>query len=438
MIDAALPAPVARDPDDDRVLAQPLGFALADIPHTWSVAETWLQALAARQWSTTDYLSPGTYEVLTRNIRVWLRYLANEAKTDAPDHATVLAFRAWAARTRRSVTVNTILEAVRTMYHWAGEHLLCDDIAAGCENLTDLPEEEPLPGLDDAAFAKAVSTIAGDDLVARRNRCLVHLLRTCPVDSIALARANCSAVDLAAGIVRLVPRAGISLWKRGLAVTPLVAFPLVGPTAELLRSYLELRGQVERDDPLFIASRTRRRMSPLSMRLAVLRMLIASGQRTATGGVAVSDCLDCFPTVSDDDLMDLERRLPSDAYAADRARALIHLIALRDARIAWHLVPVEACAPDLSEICREGRTGARRIALPEHSRPAVGRWVDRRRAAGGGPLFVEDDGRPAKRFSLRQWAWEAFPERLPHGRPAWGGGSTRRLQTRHAGLGFDS
>lgn len=424
-----MPTPRAdiHEPGDLRVLRRRRSTPVRIARGQAALAAAWTAHLATRRHATRTYLAPSTSDGMRRAIRVWVSYLDTEAGSDAPDAGTIAAFRRWAARTRSAASVVHLLQAVRACYRWAeatGRH---PDIARTVA-LPQAPRAEALPELDAEQVRRAAAAIAGDDLRARRDRAILWLLWSCPVDSIALHRAAVGDLDLDRGVLRLATRWRISLARRH-GREPFTDYPLHPRALIALAAYLEVRGDPAPDEPLLLGIRGRRRLSLLSLRLAVLRALSAAGMRRS--GIARRQAQGRYPRVEAGDLADLAPRLPADPALADQLRALLHLVALPDAHIAWERLPCSAVAADAGslQVRGRGRSGpSRRIALPAAAQAALASWLARHPRPLG-RLFPGQHPAEATAHHLRQLAWSCFPERLPPGpKPGGRAGSTALLR----------
>lgn len=427
---------VGTDPDEDRVLARSHMVDLQAIPKTQALADGWIRSLTARTLASDDYMAPASCAVHRRSIRVWLRYLVEEAHTDQPTPGTVAAFRTWAALFRRPNTVNSLLESVRLLYRWAAAQGQGPMIADGVENLSgsDGDEDAAVPGLSDAEFTVALRTIAGDTLSAHRDRALLAALRSCPVDTIAFVRAKVGALDLDNGRIQLVPRWRLSRWKRGDEEQATTGFDLTPAALVYLATYLRARGRPKFAEPLFASVKTGKQMSALSMRLVVLRTLVAAGLRAPAPGVDRHARMFRYPTVSLEDLDHLEERLPTESPATERERlrAIASLLAMPDAMLPLDRICVGEFSDDGAVLTRPARGSIapeRHIPLPEAVQAGIRPWLTKRRANPGSPwLFPRENGDRPSHHVLKRLAWSLFRDRLPSDPPPPIGAASRRIR----------
>jgi site-specific recombinase XerD len=416
------------DPDERRARRRTHTLALDRIPVTSALVDDWLTHLDVRAVGQADYIAPTTRAVHSRNIRRWQAFLIDAAHTDHPDTAAVLAFRTWAAQFRRANTVNALLEAVRLLYRWAA---MQGRGAAIGDHVDNLPAQaEPsAPALTEAEFTCALRSIAGDSVAAARDRALLTCLRACPVDTIALVRANISAVDHDHGILHLVPRWRLSQWRRGETACPTEAYPLSPAAGVYLAEYLRLRGQLADSAPLFTAAKTGLRMSALAMRLVVLRTLVAAGLQPASAGLERHRQMFRYPIVTLTDLADLATRVASADGDPLALRAMASLLACAEP------LPLERLRltdfDDVGHLHRppRGRRPARVIVLSPPIWAEVLPWLQHRRIQNNSPWCFGDATGPLSHHTIKRMAWSLFSDRLPCPARATRGttASTRRL-----------
>lgn len=428
MIDDTCPLPPGTDPDESRVLRRAHALNLYRIPVTAALVEDWLDHLKTRMLTRVDYIAPTTHAVHSRNIRLWQTFLIEEARTDWPDGAEVLAFRTWAARYRRPNTVNALLEAVRMLYRWAASQGRGTSIGDQVENLP-VHAEDPAPQLSETEYTAMLRSIAGDSAAAARDRALLACLRACPVDTIALVRANVSAVDHDHGILHLVPRWRLSQWKRGGESCPTVPYPLAPAAIVYLAEYLRARGRPVGSAPLFTSTKTGLRMSALSMRLVVLRTLVAAGLRPATAGLERHRVMFRYPAVALEDLADIDARVATADGDPLSLRAIACLLACPGESLPLERLRLEEFdAAGHLHRPRRGCCPARRIALPPVVWTGVLPWLQRRRASADGPwCFGDAAGEPLSHHTLKRMAWSMFRDRLPLRAAPTASASSRRL-----------
>lgn len=401
--------PDGAERGDGRVLTPIWSHPIVVCVQQAALAEAWIQELGHRRYTQTDYLAPATWEGLRRAIRVWIRYLETEAITDVPTAATVTGFRTWAARTRATSSVRHLLEAVHDLYRWAGRVGRYADIAATVPYLEVAPAP-CLPPLSDADFRRSVDAVAGVDLRARRDRVILWTLWSCPIDTIALRRANIRAFDPAAATLVVADRWCISRAKRH-GDDPTAVHLLLPEAVAALQAYLAMRPGVGPAAPL-LANRQGKRLAVLTMRLAVLRALTAAGVRTSCA--TRQSYLGHYPRVTAADLDQLATRLPVDPKECARLRALAHLVAIPNAHIAWERLRLGDIDGVAGVIRGRRNSGSRVLSLTPAAHAALAAWIAHRAGApASAPVFPDADGQAPSHHELKRALWAMFPERLP-------------------------
>jgi site-specific recombinase XerD len=276
---------LGNDAGDARVLlsASDAEVRIAVVQH--GLAQEWSSALAkqvlnsraARPTATaTAAIAASTWAAYQRTLRLWIRYLDDEAKSDDPGPATVGAYLAWLRRTRPRLAISTLnnrLDTIQAFYRWTAKAGLFPDIAGAIPATTD-PRCTPLAVLGSADVRRLVARLGGQGVRALRDRALIWTLFGGALETISAHRANVADFDAAAGTLRHRPRG-----HRIADVTTI----LPAPAITALRRYLERR-QASGAEPLFTPSRRRtpQRLSTLSMRLTVRRCLDVDQARSPT------------------------------------------------------------------------------------------------------------------------------------------------------------
>jgi site-specific recombinase XerD len=265
---------LGNDEGDAHVL-RPASDALvriAVVQH--GLAQAWSSALAKQvlrgrgaRATAHPTIAPSTWAAYQRTLRLWIRYLDDEAKSDDPGTATVRAYLAWLRRTRPRLAVSTVnnrLDTIQAFYRWTAAAGLFPDIASAIPATSD-PRCAPLAVLGTADVRRLVARLGGHGVRTLRDRALIWTLFGGALETISLHRAAVADFDAAAGTLRHRPRGHR-------AADVVTALPV--PAIAALYSYLERR-QARGAEPLFTASRRRepQRLSTLSMRLTVRRCL---------------------------------------------------------------------------------------------------------------------------------------------------------------------
>lgn len=101
--------------------------------------------------------------------------------------------------------------------------------------------------LTDEQAKKLLNAVKGDDLIARRDRCIIALALTCGLRTVEISRANVEDFQQGAGYWTLAVQGKGRLTKDE-------TVKIAEPVAELINAYLALRGNVQDDEPLFVSA----------------------------------------------------------------------------------------------------------------------------------------------------------------------------------------
>jgi site-specific recombinase XerD len=272
-----------------------------DLPFQHALVADWLIDLDRRV--AQGQRAGQTRLVYERAIRPWIRFLQQDARTDAPDPTTVMAFQAQSlARGLAPASINHRLATVCALYRFAERTGRYPHIARAAERLRE-HRDGPLPCLDhEQILALRASAREGVRLAeeARRqaaatNRCARHLL---------VARRNLAVLALLYGTgARLISlhradcgdwHPGRGEWKhrpKGHVAADAVAY--VGPavTAEL-QAYLDARRSRAPTEPLFVSHAPGSDGHRLTVRMisrTVLEFLERAGHVTRGQNGAIAD-----------------------------------------------------------------------------------------------------------------------------------------------------
>jgi site-specific recombinase XerD len=243
-------------------VAAPRQHGLADA----FLADTALEVAAGRR-------SPRTWESYRKSLRVWLRHL-DDGRCDDPGAATIEAFAHQHAGERSPAGLNALLDAVRALYAWCGTRGLHPAIGATIA-WRPYARASVLPVLTGVQLASLLEHCADVDLRGLRDRALVLLLMDTGIATISAQRADWRHVDLDGGVLTHQPQGHRrpDCWQ-----------PFGATARQALVRYHAALGMPAPRDPLFVRisrhGRAGSRLSTLSMRLTVLRLMEHSGHAT--------------------------------------------------------------------------------------------------------------------------------------------------------------
>lgn len=427
------------EPGDEQVLGRGMTIDPALIPRSWALAQQW-HALRVKRTSmrTARYLAPSTVDGQQRQLRVWLRFLADQGVGDRIDDDVVRRFRVHLAR-RPAASANAILDTVRTFARWAAQHGM-PPIANALRRIpaAAMEGDTPTATLNRGQIRQLLRAVDASTLRGLRTKACITVLASCPVDTMALTRARIGALNLRSGTIDLVERWSITKTRRGRREQATTRYVLPDRAKRALRRYLEARRndhgvhRHEPTNPLFASLRNdRETVTPLALRLDTLRALVAAGLRAPTPGIAKHDASNQYPRIVPADLRHLDGRLASDPSQAMRVRALLHALAT-GAAVRWDRLRTDgaACTPSGLVITRSTAHGGRAqtvVPLTDDDRAVFTAWCSHQTETGATFLFGVGDAL-VSHHTLKRLAWGAFPERLPRGTPTRSQASTRLIQ----------
>jgi site-specific recombinase XerD len=237
------------------------------VPNQRALAAAWGQDLAAQ--AEAGELSVRTVGAYLSNVDAWLDWLDARAQA-APMPADVRAYVAHLRARLRPGSVNTNLAAIRAFYAWAETENAYPAIARSVKGLKN-PTDGPLDCLNRSQVAGLLDLVDGESLVALRDRALVHVLFCTALRLVSLT--GCDVGDLDAARGELVYRGKGDPAKGRRAI--------LSPSAlGALLDYLDARGQLAPDAPLFAAVGNRaggHRLTARSVRRVLVGMMERAG-----------------------------------------------------------------------------------------------------------------------------------------------------------------
>jgi site-specific recombinase XerD len=244
------------------------------------LVQDWLAWLST-QVAVGQYAAD-TVETYDRNLRLWIRFLEEVARTDAPTPGTVADFVAAILPRRKPAAVNVVLHSLRSLYRWAEAHDRSADIARAVRAVRQ-HGDDPLPALTHDEILALLAQLPEDGTLARlRDRALIATLYGTACRCISLQRADVRHYESAGPTLRHSPKG-----HRGVDAAAQVP-PSV---ARMIDGYLAARRAAiptAPEDPLFIAldrGSKGRRLTTRSMRRIILAAMECAGhaRRDAEG-----------------------------------------------------------------------------------------------------------------------------------------------------------
>jgi site-specific recombinase XerD len=231
------------------------------------LANLWLEHLDRE--TAAGALSPRTAASYARNIEGWLDWLDLEGVT-RPSPDTVRTYQAHLMEALRPASVNAYMAAVRCLYAWAESRDIYPAIGRSVKGLK-VRKDEPLDCLERTDVARLLALIEGESEGALRDRALVRVMFATALRLVSLVGLNVSDLDTVAGVLRY--RAKGDRDKARTAYLPPAALAA-------LKEYMEARGELCPDAPLFAGAGNRsrgERLTDRSMRRIVVGLMERAG-----------------------------------------------------------------------------------------------------------------------------------------------------------------
>lgn len=188
-------------------------------------------------------VSPKTVETYARALKSFFRWLSAQG-IDAPARDDVLAYRlALAAAGKQANTINIYMAAVRVFFAWTEAEGLYPDVAAKVKGVK-ISRVHKKDYLTASQARDIIRTIDPRTERGLRDLALFVITVTCGLRTIEAARADVGDLTTAGGHTVLAIQ-GKGFADKG-------AFVKIDPAAEkILRRYLQHRGKLPADAPLF-------------------------------------------------------------------------------------------------------------------------------------------------------------------------------------------
>lgn len=194
------------------------------------------------------HCSPNTAKTYRNSIRQMLKFFAAQNIT-APKTADVDNFINTLRAAKKSVaTIRLYSSTIKMFFEYLSKQGIYSDVAA---QMTPLKLRKSSThnkkALTDAQAKKLLAAVKGNSLIARRDKAIIALalqtgLRTCEI-----SRADIADFKEDAGYWTLAVQGKGRIQKDEIV-------KVAEPVAELINYYLDLRGNVDEDDPLFTST----------------------------------------------------------------------------------------------------------------------------------------------------------------------------------------
>jgi integrase/recombinase XerC len=203
-----------------------------------------MEAIAAR-WTAFLEVKPQTAKVYTKAVRLFIAYLNAHGVTD-PQREDVIAYRQSLTDAGRAAgTIQIYLIAVKLFFRWAASEKLYDNIADNIKT-PKVGREHKKDYFQGGQIADILGKVNTTKLTGKRDYAMIVIAATTGLRTISLRRANVEDVEYRGGAA--------VLYHQGKGRDEKREYVKLIPEAEsAIRDYLNARGPVKEDEPLFAA-----------------------------------------------------------------------------------------------------------------------------------------------------------------------------------------
>ncbi len=188
-------------------------------------------------------------------VRVFLKYLAENGIT-APTRETVLSYKKELCEKYAVNTVALYLSSIRRFFAWCESEGLYGDITRGIKS-PKISHEHKRDAFGASELKEIIRGIKRDNVEGKRNYAIFALIASCGLRCIEVVRCNVGDLHRVAGVTVL------DIQGKGHADKD--AFVKIAPDVEkAIREYLNARGNVADDEPLFVSCSKRNKGARLT------------------------------------------------------------------------------------------------------------------------------------------------------------------------------
>lgn len=222
--------------------------ALTKVTETAKVNVEYFSDTTIDAFIASRHGSPNTAKTYRNSIRQMLKYF-NAKSITAPTTADVDNFINGLRGAKKSDSTIRLYSTITKMFFsYLGKRGIYRDVAADCAPLKlRKSSTHKKKSLTDAQARKLLAAVKGSSLIARRDKAIIALCLTCGLRTIEVARADVKDFYQGSDCYYLDVQGKGRIQKDS---TVKVAMPV----AELILSYLELRGTFSSDAPLFAST----------------------------------------------------------------------------------------------------------------------------------------------------------------------------------------
>lgn len=192
--------------------------------------------------------SENTNKTYRNSLRQLVKYFAANRITEPSEDAINSFINNLRAAKKSDSTLRLYTTTTKLYFAWLERRGVCKNCAADVRLSIKKSPTHKKRALTNEQAKSLLKAVIGDSLIARRDRCIIALALQTGVRTVEISRAN-------VGDLRDDGCGGFFFGVTGKGRTAADAEVRIAPqVADMIRSYLELRGNVGADEPLFIST----------------------------------------------------------------------------------------------------------------------------------------------------------------------------------------
>lgn len=231
-------------------------------PKFESMLNRFIQFVDVSKLSVRSYIS---------GVRVFLAYLSENGIT-TPTRETVLSYKKALCEKYAANSVALYLSSLRRFFSWTESEGLFPNITAGIKS-PKISHDHKRDAFGANELREIISGIKREGIEGKRNYAILTLIASCGLRCIEVVRCNVGDLHRVAGVTVLD--------VQGKGHSAKDSFVKIAPSVEkALREYLQERGSVSDDEPLFVSCSRRNkgaRLTTQTISQVCKRSMVAAG-----------------------------------------------------------------------------------------------------------------------------------------------------------------
>ena len=227
-----------------------------------NMVDSFVQYLDVSAISVRSYIS---------GIKIFLKYLSDNG-INTPTRETILQYKKDLSQTKSASTVALYLSALRKFFAWCESEGLYANITSGVKS-PKISHEHKRDAFSAEEVKGIMQSIKRDSLEGLRNYAIFTLIASCGLRTIEVVRANVGDIHRVSGV--------LVLSVQGKGHTEKDAFvKLDTRVAKAISAYLEARGNVSDDEPLFASCSRRnygKRLTTVTIWTVCKKAMVSAG-----------------------------------------------------------------------------------------------------------------------------------------------------------------